>query len=57
MSERVIYRGFLELRVKAIAWLTYPGKPVCKSNPYQLAEGLTAGRLSKLTPTDCQNDT
>ena len=58
MSERVIYRGFLELRVKAIAWLTYPGKPVCKSNPYQLAGGLDGwavvkidtDRLTKMTP-------
>ena len=58
MSKRVIYRGFLELRVKAIAWLTYPGKPVCKSNPYQLAGGLDGwatvksdtDRLTKMTP-------
>ena len=58
MSERVIYRGFLELRFKAIAWLTYPGKPVCKSNPYQLAGGLDGwatdkndtDRLTKMTP-------
>ena len=62
MSERVIYRGFLELRVKSIAWLTYPGKPVCKSNPYQLAGGLDGwatvrndnDRLSEMTTTDCQ---
>ena len=62
MSERVIYRGFLELRVKSIAWLTHPGKPVCKSNPYQLAGGLDGwatvrndnDRLSEMTTTDCQ---
>ena len=40
MSERAIRRGFAELLREQIVWPTYPGFPVCKAKPYQLAGGL-----------------
>ena len=40
MSRRAIFRALAELRNCKIAWLTNPGLPVCRSNPYQLSGGL-----------------